>query len=79
MNTSGTTTTPGVNVYVDTNTDGVYDPGTDLQVTANVSLAQCASAVYFLVGDTPIGATNNQDALVQLAVVASIRRQSSRG
>ena len=69
MNTP-TTTTPGVNVYVDTSGDGLYTPGTDLQVTANVSLAATASAVYFLVGDTPIGATNNQDALVQLAVVA---------
>ena len=69
MNTPGSPSA-GVNVYVDTSGDGLYTPGTDLQVTANVSLAHSTSVVYFLVGDTPIGATDTQDALVQLAVVA---------
>jgi hypothetical protein len=72
MNTPGTTTA-GVRVYADTNANGVYDAGTDVQVTANVSLGSAnagVSAVYFLVGDTPIGATNNQDANVTLLVTA---------
>ena len=69
MNTPGTGTA-GVNVYVDTNSNGVYNPGTDLQVSANVSLAASASVVYFLVGDTPLSATNTQIAQVQLAVQA---------
>jgi hypothetical protein len=67
------TTNPGVNVYADTNTNGVYDPGTDVQVVANVSLGPTGPAqtgVYFLVGDTPIGATNNQDANVTLLATA---------
>jgi hypothetical protein len=69
MNLPGSPT-PGVNVYVDTNTNGVYNPGTDLQVTANVSLTNGASATYFLVGDTPLSATNTQLAQVQLEVTA---------
>ena len=69
MNIPGSPTA-GVNVYVDTNTNGVYDAGTDLQVTANVSLANGASATYFIVGDTPLTAANNDDALVQLAAQA---------
>ena len=44
MNTPGVGTA-GVNVYVDTSGDGAYTPGTDLQVTANVSLAASASVV----------------------------------
>jgi hypothetical protein len=72
MNTPGTTTA-GVNVYVDTNANGVYDAGTDVQITANVTLTSVAptnTAVYFLVGDTPIGATNNQNANVTLLATA---------
>lgn len=69
MNTPGLGTA-GVNVYADTSGDGLYTPGTDLQVSGNVSLAHSASAVYFLVGDTPLSATNNQVAQVQLVVGA---------
>jgi hypothetical protein len=60
------TLTGGVNVYVDTNTNGAYDPGTDLQVTANISLARNASRTYFIVGDTPIAAANADEAIVRL-------------
>jgi len=82
MNTPGTTTA-GVNVYADTNNNGVYDPGTDVQVSANVTLASATaaagvSAVYFLVGDTPIGATNNQNANVTLLVTAINPNTSSQ-
>ncbi|HEY6126282.1 MAG TPA: hypothetical protein VIV63_16640 [Steroidobacteraceae bacterium] len=69
MNTPGAGTA-GVNVYADTNGNGVYNAGTDVQVTANVSLANAGSAVYFLVGDTPLTATNGQIAQVQMAVQA---------
>ena len=69
MNTPGTGTA-GVNVYADTNGNGVYNAGTDLQVVANISLANGASAVYFLVGDTPLTPVNNDVAQVQLAVQA---------
>jgi hypothetical protein len=67
------TSTDGVNVYADTNGNGVYDAGTDLQVTANVTLTSVAptnTAVYFVVGDTPIGATNNLNANVTLLATA---------
>ena len=60
------TLTDGVNVYIDTNTNGVYDPVTDLQVTANISLARNASATYFIVGDTPIAAADTDEAIVRL-------------
>jgi hypothetical protein len=69
MNIPGSPTA-GVNVYVDTNTNGVYDAGTDLQISANVSLGNGASATYFIVGDTPLTAVNDDDALVQLAALA---------
>jgi len=69
MNAPGTGT-PGVNVYADTDSSGNYTPGTDVQVTANVSLTNGASATYFLVGDTPLTPVNNDTALVELAVVA---------
>src|SRR5882672_1483201 len=65
------TATQGVNVYVDTNTNGSYDAGTDLQVVANVSLVRNApSRTFFVVGDTPLGQTNNQNAIVRLTVDA---------
>lgn len=60
------TLTDGVNVHVDTNTNGVYDAGTDLQVAGNISLVRNASRTYFIVGDTPIAATNGQTAIVRL-------------
>jgi uncharacterized repeat protein (TIGR01451 family) len=60
------TLTDGVNVYVDTNTNGSYDPGTDLQVTTNISLARNASRTYFVVGDTPIAVANANEAIVRL-------------
>ena len=69
MNTPGAGTA-GVNVYADTNGNGVYNAGTDLQVTANVSLTNGASAVYFLVGDTPLTPVNGDIAQVQLAIQA---------
>jgi len=69
MNLPGSPTV-GVNVYADTSGDGSYTPGTDLQVTANVSLAAGGSAIYFLVGDTPLSATNAQLAQVQMLAEA---------
>ena len=69
MNAPGSPT-PGVNVYADTNGNGSYQAGTDLQVTANVSLTNGASAVYFLVGDTPLAPVNNDVAQVELAIQA---------
>lgn len=69
MNAPGTGTA-GVNVYADTSGDGLYTPGIDLQVTANVTLAPGASAIYFLVGDTPLAATNGQIAQVQMLAEA---------
>ena len=63
--------TVGVNVYVDTNTNGTYDAGTDLQVTsAAFSLVRGASRTYFVVGDAPLNATNGQVAGIELNAVA---------
>lgn len=61
------TSTDGVSVFVDTNTNGTYDAGTDVQVTtAAFLLARNASRTYFVVGDVPINRANNDTAIVQL-------------
>lgn len=63
----------GVRVYADTNGNGVYDPGTDAQVTTNVTLTSVLPtdhATYFVVGDTPSTVTNSQTANVTLLATA---------
>jgi hypothetical protein len=66
LNVPGTGTA-GVNVYVDTNANGSYDSGTDVQVTsAAFSLARGQSRRYFVVGDAPLSATDGQLNTVEL-------------
>ncbi len=61
------TSTDGVNVYVDTNTNGTYDAGVDTQVTtAAFLLARGASRTYFVVGDAPLSAANTNVAGIEL-------------
>jgi uncharacterized repeat protein (TIGR01451 family) len=66
-----TTATPGVSVFADTNTNGTYDSGVDTLVTnAAFSLGRGVSRTYFVVGDAPLSATNNQINTVELNAVA---------
>jgi len=63
--TSGNVTAANVKYYADTNNDGVYTPGTDVQITGNVSLAADATlkffAVYPIAANTPGGANYDID------------------
>jgi hypothetical protein len=58
-----------INVRVDSNGNGVYDPGTD-NATTITGLARETSATVFVVGDIPGTATNADTAIVQLDVMA---------
>ena len=49
-----------IKYYVDTNANGVYDPGTDTQVTWIDELAPDTAKTIFVVSDTPLAATNAQ-------------------
>jgi hypothetical protein len=58
-----------INVRVDANGNGVYDPGTD-NATTITGLAREASATVFVVGDIPVAAANGNTAVVRLDVTA---------
>ena len=49
-----------IKYYVDTNANGVYDPGTDTQVTWIDELAPDTAKTIFVVSDAPLAATNAQ-------------------
>lgn len=49
-----------IKYYVDTNANGVYDAGTDTQVTWIDELAPDTSKTIFVISDTPLTATNAQ-------------------
>ena len=53
-------------IYVDTNGNGVYDPGTDTLVTYLDELAADTSRTVFVVADIPLGRTTNDVAAVTL-------------
>ena len=55
-----------VKVYVDTNTNGVYDPGTDLLVSYLDELAADTSRTVFVVSDIPLGLATGAVAAVTL-------------
>lgn len=55
-----------VNIYVDTNGNGVYDAGTDTLVTYLDELAADASKTVFVVADIPLGQVTNDVAAVTL-------------
>ncbi len=56
--------------FVDNNANGTLDIGTDLEVTYLDDVAADASRRVFLSCDTPVGATNTQDAVVGLVAEA---------
>lgn len=55
-----------VRIFVDTNANGVYDAGTDTQVTYLDELAADASRTVFVVSDVPLGLANGAVAGVTL-------------
>lgn len=57
-------------IFFDTNTNGVYNAGTDLAATFVDELAADAAVTLFLVGSVPIGQTNGQVAGVILTATA---------
>ena len=60
----------GVTIYNDTNTNGVYDPGTDVAVTYLDEVAADASRTVFVVGNVPIARVNGDDAGITLTAQA---------
>jgi uncharacterized repeat protein (TIGR01451 family) len=57
-------------LYVDTNSNGVYDAGTDLAVTYLDEIAADASKTVFVVANIPIGRATNDVAAVTLTAQA---------
>ena len=60
-----------VRLYIDTNSDGDYDVGTDLQITYLDQIAADASARVFVVVDVPLGRSTNDVAGVRLTGTAA--------
>lgn len=62
--------TTNVRIFVDTNSNGIYDAGTDTQVTYLDELAADASKTVFVVSDVPLGLANGAVAGVTLTATA---------
>jgi len=60
----------GLGVFVDTNTSGAYDAGTDLAVTYLDQIAADASRTVFIVANVPLGRATNDVAGVRLTATA---------
>ena len=60
----------GVGVFVDTNTSGGYDAGTDLAVTYLDQIIADASRTVFVVANVPLGRSTNDVAGVRLTATA---------
>ncbi|HEY6814161.1 MAG TPA: hypothetical protein VI168_01355 [Croceibacterium sp.] len=60
----------GLGVFVDTNTNGAYDAGTDLAVTYLDQVAADASRTVFVVANVPLGRATNDVAGVRLTATA---------
>lgn len=61
----------GPKMYVDTNTNGSYDPGTDVEITYLDQLAADDSKTVFVVADVPLGRSTGDVAGVRLTATAS--------
>jgi len=59
-----------VKIYVDTNGNGTYDPGTDTQVTYLDEIAADASKTVFVVADIPLSLNTGDVAAVTLTATA---------
>jgi len=62
--------TTNVKMYADTNNDGVYTPGTDLQITYLDQVAADATVKVFVVSDVPLGLATGAVADVRLTATA---------
>lgn len=60
-----------VKVYADTNTNGIYDPGTDQETAYLDQVAADTSRTVFIVADVPIGRATNDAAGVRLSATAA--------
>jgi hypothetical protein len=60
-----------VKVYADTNTNGTYDPGTDLEITFLDQVLADTSRTVFVVADVPLGRATSDVAGVRLTATAS--------
>jgi hypothetical protein len=69
MYPQGGSATGNLNVYVDANANGTYEPLTDTQSTIP-SLGRNLSIAVFVLGDTPIGTANGLIAQVRLTATA---------
>lgn len=60
-----------IKMYVDTNSNNGYDPGTDLEITYLDQIAADDSKTVFVVADVPLGRSTNDVAGVRLTATAS--------
>ena len=60
-----------VKMYVDTNSNGVYDPGVDTQITYLDEVAADATKTVFVVADIPLGRATGDVANVRLTATAA--------
>ena len=60
-----------IKIYVDTNSNGVYDAGTDLQITYLDQIAADAVVTVFVVADVPLGRSSGDVAGVRLTATAA--------
>lgn len=60
-----------IKIYVDTNSNGTYDSGTDLQVTYLDQVAADAVVTVFVVADVPLGRATGDVAGVRLTATAA--------
>jgi hypothetical protein len=61
----------GVKTYADTNTNGSYDPGTDVEITYLDQVAADTSRTVFVLADVPLGRATNDVAGVRLSATAA--------
>lgn len=61
----------GPKLYVDTNINGAYDPGTDVEITYLDQLAADDSKTVFVVADVPLGRSTGDVAGIRLTATAS--------
>jgi uncharacterized repeat protein (TIGR01451 family) len=60
-----------IKMYVDTNSNSSYDPGTDVEITYLDQLAADDSKTVFVVADVPLGLSTSDVAGVRLTATAS--------
>ncbi|HEX9964399.1 MAG TPA: hypothetical protein VGB04_05385 [Allosphingosinicella sp.] len=61
----------GIKTYIDTNTNGVYDPGTDAEITYLDQIPADQSRTVFVVADVPLGRATGDAAGVRLSATAA--------